>query len=628
MYGYESYFVEELLAGLIKEWNDNRAKAAQKAPVLDESTSGTVPARPLAQDGVESFWTTTLFALNDFNQIALFGLDNYLDLPARTLGGFATAYFAMFFALPVIMAILLHRHLDGITDYTVKVSVSYLLPLLSRWLVGLYSATILQGLIMVTMLVRSGLPIVGHENHARVAQPDSRIEASMMKLLVESHSWPLFFVWWIILNILLIEDRDLSLHCLYLHDAIPLFNDSWPSSNLVESELFTKVVYFALIFSVVVSFKLLAVQLDREKQAFLCDAQKIMEVMRNLLVILEIADFNKITDNDEILTEHYKNGFKKLLEDVEKSTPSCLQDDHVSMYGLHLFRTVLALLQKELPLRLPEDIYEGLLTLQGETTTKINFLNIFESIPSFKTKALALIKLFRPDLNGEISKEDFVWSIYAAYEEYRLLQVTSVSASRDDHAFEQTANIIFYVAVTYAIAFLLGVDHKVLYYSFLLCIIVSSVIVKMKTGVDFFEELLFRIKGRSYGVGDVIAVDPSRTFASTSPIFKKENTWRVKKIYLLTTDLVNVSNGSRSNKANGYFSNWDTMTNWSQYPASFPIILQVPVGTRDCDGPFKEFHEMIEQYANDNPREFQPMCRSFEEVVRENKYTEYSIRIR
>jgi len=54
-----------------------------------------------------------------------------------------------------------------------------------------------------------------------------------------------------------------------------------------------------------------------------------------------------------------------------------------------------------------------------------------------QTKAKALIKLFRPDRQGNLTLLDFVKSVDVVYKEFRMLAATIENSSQIDHAFER-----------------------------------------------------------------------------------------------------------------------------------------------------------------------------------------------
>lgn len=59
-------------------------------------------------------------------------------------------------------------------------------------------------------------------------------------------------------------------------------------------------------------------------------------------------------------------------------------------------------------------------------------------------KARDLIKLFRPDRQGNLTPLDFVKSIDAVYKSYRLLSAAIANSSRIDRAFERIVNFAYF----------------------------------------------------------------------------------------------------------------------------------------------------------------------------------------
>ena len=73
-----------------------------------------------------------------------------------------------------------------------------------------------------------------------------------------------------------------------------------------------------------------------------------------------------------------------------------------------------------------------------------------------QSKAKEILKLFRPDRDGNLTMLDFVKSVDSIYKEYRLLQATIDNSSQIDRAFENILNVVFYVIVFAIILWQLG----------------------------------------------------------------------------------------------------------------------------------------------------------------------------
>ena len=71
-------------------------------------------------------------------------------------------------------------------------------------------------------------------------------------------------------------------------------------------------------------------------------------------------------------------------------------------------------------------------------------------------KAKDLVKVFRPDREGNLTLIDFVKSVDAVYKEFRLLQASINNSSKIDQGFENILNIIFYIVVVTIVLSQLG----------------------------------------------------------------------------------------------------------------------------------------------------------------------------
>ena len=64
-----------------------------------------------------------------------------------------------------------------------------------------------------------------------------------------------------------------------------------------------------------------------------------------------------------------------------------------------------------------------------------------------RDKVKALIKLFRPDRKGFLTKLNFVSSIDEVYKDLRLFRASLDNSSSIDNSFESIINVIFYIVV-------------------------------------------------------------------------------------------------------------------------------------------------------------------------------------
>ena len=117
----------------------------------------------------------------------------------------------------------------------------------------------------------------------------------------------------------------------------------------------------------------------------------------------------------------------------------------------------------------------------------------------------AMIKLFRPDREGRISKIDFVRSIDNVYKEMRLLRANIMNSSKMDRSFETIINIGFYFAVTLLVAAALGINPMVLLGS-VSAFVIGLAFMIGSAASSYFEGILYILARRPYDIGDAIAV--------------------------------------------------------------------------------------------------------------------------
>jgi hypothetical protein len=171
------------------------------------------------------------------------------------------------------------------------------------------------------------------------------------------------------------------------------------------------------------------------------------------------------------------------------------QNEIASIAAVFRFRRALAFIQQRFPFSLAfgiadsreacvesaQEVYKRLMLMynndkeMSSTEDKIlkfetiAILAIVKSGQIDQEKAKALIKLFRPDRQGNLSALDFVKSVDAVYREFRLLDASIENSSQIDRAFENIFNIVFYI-----ILLAIVLSHLGLYVFVMLCFIDSA----------------------------------------------------------------------------------------------------------------------------------------------------------
>jgi hypothetical protein len=135
-------------------------------------------------------------------------------------------------------------------------------------------------------------------------------------------------------------------------------------------------------------------------------------------------------------------------------------------------------------------VYDDLLLhTPGEETLKFVTLSVLAKddegrIDEIKVKDL--IRLFRPDREGQLSKIDFIKSVDNVYKSMRLLRASIAAAAKIDSAFETMFNVGFYVVMACIALSILGFDPLTLFLS-LSGIIVSFAFMIGTAAAQFFQ---------------------------------------------------------------------------------------------------------------------------------------------
>jgi hypothetical protein len=82
-----------------------------------------------------------------------------------------------------------------------------------------------------------------------------------------------------------------------------------------------------------------------------------------------------------------------------------------------------------------------------------------------REKLKDLVRLFRPERDGNLSMLDFVKSVDSVYKSMRLLRATIENSSQIDHAFENIFNVFFYITVACIVLAQLGFNPHAIYLS-------------------------------------------------------------------------------------------------------------------------------------------------------------------
>jgi small-conductance mechanosensitive channel len=212
-------------------------------------------------------------------------------------------------------------------------------------------------------------------------------------------------------------------------------------------------------------------------------------------------------------------------------------------------------------------------------------------------KLKELVKVFRPDRNGDLTLLDFAKSVDAVYKDMRLLRAGVANSSKIDHAFETLFNFAFYIVLFFIAIGVLGYDPWVFFAS------VTGIIVGFGFMIGaacskYIEGLLLVLVRRPYDIGDRIHVSDVNTDTSTSGSLG----WIVKDVGLYTTTVVLGATNEVATYSNGSLAS-SRIINAARSPqAVLFFLLKFPI-----DVPYeklKVFRNALEEFVKARPREW------------------------
>jgi len=197
-----------------------------------------------------------------------------------------------------------------------------------------------------------------------------------------------------------------------------------------------------------------------------------------------------------------------------------------------------------------ERLYE---TLQKTTPNQI--LLPFETLSEIcydgnrqlmRDKAKALIKLFRPDRQGFLTKLDFVSSIDDVYKDLRLFRASLANSSSIDDVFAMIINVFFYIVQILLVLVILGYRQwgpigSVFAFFFSFSFMFGPASSK------YFEGILLIFVRRPYDIGDKIGLsNPAKDTNSGG-----SSMWFVEKVTVFTTTVRFASTNEVATYQNG-----------------------------------------------------------------------------
>lgn len=230
-----------------------------------------------------------------------------------------------------------------------------------------------------------------------------------------------------------------------------------------------------------------------------------------------------------------------------------------------------------------------------------------------------LIKEFRPDRDGRLTKLDFVKSIDSSYKSIRLLYANINNSRNTDAAFESIINCAFWFIVGCFVLTQFGIDPMAVWVS-LSTLMITFAFVFGKSLATIFEGILFILFQRPYGVGDRVHFSDPNSETSIDG----SSGWIVEELTLLTTTLHWGATNERATINNGAICNFRVI-NAARSPNA-QIYVNMKFG---IDTPYESievFRAAVEQFLKERPREwlafggFRPT-----EVAQDRGFTNYVI---
>jgi hypothetical protein len=216
-----------------------------------------------------------------------------------------------------------------------------------------------------------------------------------------------------------------------------------------------------------------------------------------------------------------------------------------------------------------------------------------------RDKTKALIKLFRPNRQGFLTKLEFVSSVDEVYRELRLFRASLANSSSIDDVFELIINIIFYIISFFLVLLIVGFEvwEPILSFS---AFFFSFSFMFGPASSKYFEGILLIFVRRPYDIGDKIALsDPE---VDTSPT--GSSTWFVEKVTIFTTTVRFASTNEVATYSNGSLARL-RIINAKRSPKAV-VCVYVKFGSNSSFDMIKLFQNVVESFIKARPREVSP----------------------
>ncbi|KAL7548223.1 hypothetical protein ACHAWF_011515 [Thalassiosira exigua] len=213
-------------------------------------------------------------------------------------------------------------------------------------------------------------------------------------------------------------------------------------------------------------------------------------------------------------------------------------------------------------------------------------------------KIKSLIRLFRPDRDGNLSKLDFVKSIDTVYKQLRLLRASIANSGQIDTSFERIVNWFFYFFMSIIALTILGVSNIwTVFLSFNTFFLGFSFLFGAAAS-NYFEGLLLISLYFCVSIGDRIAT--SAPNKDTNP--NGSSTWFVDSVTLFTTTVRFATTNEVATYSNGSLAVLRIINANRSSKAIISILIKFGLET-----PFHKisvFRTAVENFIKARPREW------------------------
>lgn len=322
---------------------------------------------------------------------------------------------------------------------------------------------------------------------------------------------------------------------------------------------------------------------------------------------------SNLTSIAELASEH-KIRIAELLGEWEEPELAHQDEEDVDIGSVIQFRKSLQYLDTQFPfsvtfgpastredcVRSAESVYKQLKVATPNSQNVIFDTLALTSIQRDGTlddhKLRELIKVFRPDREGNLTLLDFCKSVDAVYKELRLFRASVANAARVDRSFEKMINFVFYFVVGCVSLAILGIDPLALFAA------ISGFVLGFAFMIGgacskYFEGLLMILITKPYDIGDKIQVAPATADSSgTGSAY-----WLVKDVGLYHTTYMFWTQETAT-CPNGTLAN-TRIINATRSPQAILITMfKFPIDT-----PYHKievFKTTVEKFVKNRPREW------------------------